>query len=78
MPSMIYFTSCLVHVADQPLDSNVATCIFVLSPLHRVPAPMFWLASDGISVRTFAMKLTSVSGVKSLRLGSCYRIPSET
>lgn len=80
MPSLICFTSCLallVHVADQPLDSNFATCTIVLSPLHRVPAPTFWLASEGISVRIFAMKLTSVRGVKSLRRGSCCRIPSE-
>lgn len=60
-----------VHVGVYALDISFATWTLDPSPRHRVLAPTFWLASDGISVRTLAMKLASVSGVRSLRRGSC-------
>jgi len=59
------------HLTDhRDCFSNIATSIFVPSPLQPVEAPILCDVSEGISVRIFAMKVGSVRGVRSSRLGS--------
>jgi hypothetical protein len=65
----------LLYVITAHISSffSTVTSSLVPRPLHCVPAPCFCEADRGKSDNAFAMKEGSVRGVRSSRLGSCWR-----